>query len=287
MIDQFPPTTKLLQVPLLPEVACWAESIKLSDIINPSHQSRKFVRNLSSEVSNRLRNWIEPFLDCKDFPFVLPTQGVSHAIESWLLYEKREIYMLAGDYGWPLMLTGQIKQVNHFDEIPRGAVLYISNPSAINGNFLASWKDLSLLPCGIVLDCTYLGTTKRQSIPLHDNVERVFLSFSKSFGLQYLRMGWSISKKLLPGEEALNEVSYHSLLNLVLTDEITKKFESDFCHQKLREQQIRICKKWNLTPADVVLLGLSDDPSLRDFRRNPNSPARISLSEYFELDEKT
>ncbi len=278
---QFPPQSKLLHGPLLPDVATWLKDYPLSYFINSKTQSRDFVRKQLAEVDPKIRQWLKPTLDLTSFSFALPTHGVSQAIESWLINEQRPIFMLEGDYKWPQLLNSKVKTVEDIHDIPDGAVFYVSNPSAIDGQWLKNWENLGHGPFKIILDCAYVGTALPRPLRLHDNVEKVFFSFSKGFGLQFLRLGWSFSKSLEAGEAALLEVSYLSLLNILLTEKLINEFPLNFCHDSLKAKQLEICRHYKLKPADVVLIGQSEDTELLAFQRAPHYPARIPLTPYF------
>ncbi len=277
----FPPKSKLLHGPLLPEVAKWLEAYPLSFFVNSDTHSREFVRTQLKEVEPKIRNWLKPFLDVTPFSFALPTHGVSQAIESWLVGERRPIFMLEGDYQWPQLLSSKVSTIANIQDIPEGAVFYVSNPSAIDGQWLKIWENLADQPFKIILDCAYLGTATPKTLKIHDNVEKVFFSFSKGFGLQFLRLGWSFSKSLDPGEAALLDVSYLSLLNIMLSESLIERFPLTFCYDSLKEKQDKICQLYKLHPADVVLIGQSKEPELLGFQRSPSHLARIPLTPYF------
>ena len=111
------------------------------------------------------------------------------AIHHWLLTEDRKYQYISGDYEYP----NSIKQgtaIDHAYFIDPNKVLYISNPSAHNGNF----KNIEV-SCPVILDCTYLSSTNIQKINIPENTEQVMFSFSKGFGMIGNRLGLVYTKK--------------------------------------------------------------------------------------------
>ena len=80
------------------------------------------------------RNWVHEITDLSDFPYCYVTNGTTDAIHHWLLTEDREYQYISGDYEYPNSIK-QGTEIDHAYFLDPNKVLYISNPSAHDGNF--------------------------------------------------------------------------------------------------------------------------------------------------------
>ena len=146
------------------------------------------------------RNWVHDIIDLSDFPYCYVTNGTTDAIHLWLLTEDREIHTTCdGEYEYP----GLIRKTTRLDrgykdsDISADRLMYISNPSAADGNFFnfePKNDDGSIIECPVILDCTYISSTNIQTINVPPKTEQVFFSFSKGFGLIGQRLGLVYTK---------------------------------------------------------------------------------------------
>jgi hypothetical protein len=228
----------------------------LTDLDNVQKQ------DILRETRETILKFLSPVIDLTDFRFMYPTNGITEGLYS-LLLENQSIKMLEGDYEW-------IK-LNSKDKVSYqvGDILYVSNPSSIDGNFIpdTEWGDILSNNDNIALDAAYLGSTSTKKISINDNVKCIYVGLSKMFGLQDLRIGYVFLRKPNVALGALLRNSYFNNNSLRLTIELMENFPLDFLHRKYREKQIEICELNNLEPSDVVYLATTLDEKFNFYRR--------------------
>ena len=209
--------------------------------------------------------WLSPIIDLSNY-YVYPTNGITEGLNWWYFQEPRSIYLDQGDYQWINNKSGC-----------NPLIKYKSVPSSIDGNFCSVPINIP-----VALDLAYVGSTKIQKINIHDNVEYVFYSLSKSFGVSNLRTGWMFTKKPEEKLEMLTyQAKYYNYFAHNVAEHIISNFDLDFVHNKLKNQQYNICKELNLNTSDSVWLATSESDEYTKFRRI-NNTARICLSGVYE-----
>ena len=239
------------------------------DFCNNFFQNR-FLTNLDSvqkqcvlkETRDTILKFLSPMIDLTDFRFMYPINGITEGLYS-LLVENQKIKMIEGDYEW-IKLNSK-DRVSYHD----GDILYISNPSSIDGNFISDgvWEDILSNNNNIALDAAYLGSTSIKNIPINDNVKYVYVGLSKMFGLQDLRIGYVFLRTPNIALGALLRNNYFNNNSLRLTIELMEHFPLDFLDKKHREKQTEICKLNNIEPSDVVYLATTLDENYNFYRR--------------------
>ena len=222
----------------------------------------KISANAVKEYSTDIVDWLRPVIDLKGFS-IYPMNGITEALNWWTMVEGRRIKKLEGDYQWLKERRPQSEDV----------IWYQSIPSSIDGNFRQPLKENAL-----ALDLAYLGSTSIQQIPLSDNIEYVFYSLSKGFGLRNYRIGWMFTRK--PDAELDNLIygaKYYNYFATKLGEKIIQKFPIDYVFNKIRPLQEQICQRLDLRASDSVWLAHSRDEKFSKFRRS-GDVARICLS---------
>lgn len=249
-----------------------------SRIINQSHAIRGFpIREVKSVVDNfemnahdeviqfksKITEYLKPYCDLSQFEYLYPINGVTEGLNYWMWEEKRDIQFREGDYVW---VEGK--------EI--GDVHYWTSPASFDGNFCEIPTDKP-----VVLDLAYLLSTDIVPFDIPDNVEKVFFSFSKCFGLRNYRIGYYWSKtpdrRLDPLIKSGKYYNYHSMQ---LGEKLIEKIPIDLVYKTLAPIQIELCKEIKLLPSDVVWLATSDDPIYDKFRRNYTN--RLCIAKFIE-----
>ena len=221
--------------------------------INPDIDS---VIHYSSDIIS----WLKPVIDLSNF-CVYPTNGVTEGLNWWMAHETRAIIMNEGDYQWVKPRDGN------------GVIHYISVPSAIDGNYKEIPNNVP-----VALDLAYLGSTIPKKIHLPDNVEFVFYSLSKPFGVRNVRTGWLFTRKQDFRLEALtHNAKYYNYYANQVAEKIINNFDIDFVHKMYYNKQKNICDKINAIPSDSVWLATSTDTKYEKFRRTKNI-ARLCLA---------
>lgn len=234
--------------------------------------------HLQKEV---FQKWISDFVDLTDFPHFYATNGITDAIHHWLLFENRPIQRLRGDYVWPNIIKPEIDVKKSVSEIDKNKVLYISNPASEDGFFRKDWNEIISSRAPIVLDCAYLGSVRKHRIPLAKNVESLFFSFSKGFGLSRLRVGWLFSRKPIPSLETLHDVAYFPMMVPIVTNIICSRFQPDTVYQHMLPLQNQLCSHLDIDSSDSYLIGTCSGLRKPDLVREDGDIARVPLAGFY------
>ncbi len=241
---------------VLPEVK------KVIDTIEPDFDSvEKYKTNIVE--------WLKPVVDLKDF-HVYPMNGITEGLNWWYYQDKRSVYMDEGDYQW-IQSRG-----NMYDE----CIKYVSVPSAINGNFKSIPENTPT-----AVDLAYIGSTKIKKINLPKNVEYVFYSFSKPFGIRNIRTGWIFTKQKDSKLDALiHSAKYYNYFANSVSEAIINNFDVDFIYNSLYNKQKTICEELDIVPSDSVWLATSTREEYQKFRRSGDI-ARLCLAGIYNEQE--
>ena len=79
-----------------------------------------------------ITEWLKPVIDLSDFKYLYPANGVTEGINYWYMQENRKIIRHKDDYVW-------------LPESETGEVMYLSNPSSIDGNIKDIPKDIPVI----------------------------------------------------------------------------------------------------------------------------------------------
>jgi hypothetical protein len=233
-------------------------------LVHPSVQS--CISNITPDLDSvidyktNIVNWLKPIIDLSEF-YVYPTNGITEGLNWWLANETRSIHIAQGDYQWVHATKG------------KGDILYMSSPSSINGN----WKDIpNHMP--VALDLAYVGSTAIRKLDIPKNVEYVFYSLSKPFGVRNVRTGWLFTRKPQAKLEALiYNAKYYNYYAWQVAEKIINNYDIDFVYNTYQKQQKNVCDKLNITASDSVWIATSENPIYSKFRRD-DKVARLCLA---------
>lgn len=216
---------------------------------------------MTTPFQTNIVEWLRPVADLSDF-YVYPTAGITGGLDYWLSQETRSIVVDRGDYEWVNERSGN------------GRIKYMSSPSSIDGN----WRTIpTSLP--VALDLAYVGTTPPHQLEIPDNVEYVFYSLSKPFGLSGFRTGWLFTRKRDPRlHRMIYRADYYNTIAQRLAEEIIARYDVNHIYDRMATRQNSVCKQFNLSPSDCVWLATSTDPQYDEFRRADR--ARLCLTEF-------
>lgn len=257
------------------------------------------------------KKWSSPVLevDWNDFKHSYPCAGASEAIREQIAHlrsiGKETMYIFGGEYeGYEAIATplgfnvikidrDDYKKIDYIDN----SVFFVSNPSSIDGNV---WKDFDKFikhmddefsSVDLYIDVTYIG-----AIPFdfkinakYKNVQGIFFSLSKSFGVYYHRIGGCFLKEanpLLYGnmwfKNVLSMKYGEDLMNQLPIVDLAKKYEH---YQNKAISKIE--KKYGLSyisKSDVFLLVNLD---LKKFAEEINDQDVVDyISDTFKRDSK-
>lgn len=228
--------------------------------------------NALNKLKQSLINYFEPTIDLLSFRYFYITSGITDGL-NYIYNQSNSSYSMAdGEYEY-LKYLGDHKNIEK--------IHYVSNPSAIDGNFVSNWDYILNSNNKIILDCAYLGTTNINRISINKNVDTVLLGLSKTFGLYENRIGFiftNTKNHLLHG--IVYDNCYFNLQACLLSIELLNKFPLGYMHNKYYEQQIEICNRYSLIPSDICFIGTTNVKEYTFFKRgNVN---RLCLTEKFK-----
>lgn len=216
--------------------------------------------------STSVIDWLKPIIDLSEF-YVYPMNGITEGLNWWYANENRGVTVLPGDYQWLSSKEGI------------GNIVYVTCPSAVTGNFIEVPKEQP-----VALDLAYIGSTKIQKIEMTNNIEYVFYSLSKSFGIRNIRTGWYFTRRK---DSRLDDLcygaKYYNYYARDISEKIFKNFSLEYIHNILQEQQKNICKKLNVNPSDSVWLANTTNLEYKKFHRTANIN-RLCLSGVYDYE---
>ena len=231
---------------------------EVSDIVNTVVPDLEAMEPYKTKI----KDWLSPVINLKEFN-VYPTNGITEGLNYWMAFEKRRIYMNEGDYIW-------------LPNNREGEIFYMSSPSSIDGNYKKVPTDIP-----VALDLAYIGSAKPQKIEIGPNVELVFFSLSKCFGLKNIRTGWLFSRKSIYRLEALTlKYRYYNYYAHQVAEKIIDNFKIDYIYIQLKNNQIEVCKEMNLEPSDVIWIATTNNSKWNDYKRANKNRICISKELY-------
>jgi hypothetical protein len=216
-----------------------------------------------------ITEWLKPIINLSEF-HVYPTNGITEGLNWWSMSSEYNIWREEGDYQWVDLIQNRKSP----------DICYQSIPSSIDGNFKNIRTDAV-----VALDLAYIGSTTVRKIEIPNNVEYVFYSLSKSFGVSNIRTGWYFTRKPDKKLESLvYNAKYYNYFAHACAESIINNFDIDYVYNMLYYKQKQICNELNFMPSDSVWLATTTDLEYIKFRRKGNI-ARICLSGVYN--EKT
>jgi len=220
--------------------------------------------------ADNITKWLEPYCDLSSFEHRYPLNGITEGLNYWMWHEKRNIELRDGEYVW---VQGK----------PKGDVIYWSYPFAGDGNFydIPTHKP-------VILDLAYCVSTNIKNFKIPDNVEMVFFSLSKCFGLRNYRIGYAWSReKMHYFDPLITSAKYYNYHSMSLGDLLISLININEVYNTLLPYQKEICEQMNLNASDTVWLATSDDPIYNKKKRGNTN--RLCLTDLMEelYNEKT
>ena len=210
--------------------------------------------------------WLQPVVDLSEF-YVYPTNGITEGLNWWMAHEHRSITIDQGDYQWVIPTN-----------IGKECIHYQSVPSAVDGNFSSIRTDVP-----VALDLAYIGSTIIKQIQIPQNVEFVFYSLSKSFGVRNIRTGWIFTRNEdMRLRSLIYDAKYYNYFAHDVAESILRNFAIDYIYHRLRGEQERVCDFIGAIPSDSVWLATTLSDDYAKFRRRENI-ARLSLNGLYKL----
>ena len=270
------PVDKDIKRMLMSSLGSYVESTNQSEVEISSRRSKRWLT-----CKDQVQSYLKPLIDLSEFEFAYPTNGIHESID-WLMAKVDRYQVFEGEYRYPSLLKKPINIARTVGDLIPYVPLYMSNPFSATGNFDIRYDEAGRrLQCPIYLDLEFCGTTGEHTIKMYENVEQVFWSCSKPYGLNLLRAGIRFSRK----EELLQrEIQGAGYFNHAIIDvfrQVTLNSSVFAKKEKYANLQDQICEKFNLTPSDSYLVGTTNDEQWDRFKRETGIN-RVCLTPVYE-----
>jgi histidinol-phosphate/aromatic aminotransferase/cobyric acid decarboxylase-like protein len=266
-------------------------------------QNELDLDELHTPVIERIRTvQTEHMPGLESFANTYPTHGSSQSMFTLLAEWKAKgklssIAVLDGEYegyeAYANTLNIPVTRHESFEgvEPQEDQVWFISNPSAVDGNWIDkdAWKRFTEAGHSIVFDAAYVGLTPDGTVDVSSpNIKAVLTSPSKIFGVfRYRNTGVTYTRE--PVDSMYGTKWFKDIPALLDTLKLYETFgHKELVHQ-YRPRQERICQALSelvgatIVPSDVLLLGSTTKPLgdayQRFARRNVH---RFGLTKLFE-----
>ncbi len=205
------------------------------------------------------------------FPNRYPTAGSEEGIREYMTELAhggvKEILMLRGDYeGYRDVAHSRGMSVMEVEGDTDPASIapghwFLSNPSARDGNLLPEAVIERICSAGhqVFYDLSYLGSTgPAQYVVDHPNVAAVALSFSKTYGLFYSRIGFLLTRSAVAS--LYGNRWFKNIFSLMIADAVVTQLDITALATKYKGIQANVLAGINadfglgLVPSDAFLL---------------------------------
>jgi histidinol-phosphate/aromatic aminotransferase/cobyric acid decarboxylase-like protein len=237
----------------------------------------------SKSITGELDTFDQPIIDkvvkfygpqvpaLADFKFRYPTSGSEEGIREIMSDMQckgvKKIRVFKGEYeGYSAVAATRNIET---EEVPfdvdvsklTPAHWFISNPTARNGTIIPNSRIKEICDAGnqVFYDMAYLGSTRQNVFDIdHENIFATVVSFSKSYGVFYDRIGFAFSKKEVPCLYA--NKWFKNLFSLMIAEKIVDTITPNYLYDKYRPLQEEIVRQINkdtglpLKVADALLL---------------------------------
>lgn len=271
-----------VQSPLWPEVGALLGKLSPAESYFPRGSGQATIE--LDELIAKHRQWVSRAVDLSRFPHAYLTAGATEGINQWRLTDPRPWQFLTGDYQWPQMVSGNGSETS-VHGLEAGRVLYVTNPSARDGNFLTSGEaeQIEKTGCPVILDCAYLGATQLRKIHIFENTEQILFSFSKGWGLVGQRVGLLYSRRPHPALKHMRKVECWNYQTTSLVEALLDRFAIDSMHEKAYSTQLELCSRFDVVPSDTYFLATSNNPYFKKQMRIEGT-ARLCLTPFWPVD---
>jgi hypothetical protein len=299
----------------------WPETHKIFSNLNTKDIQEQFTQTWTKKQDELHKPYLDLWVKAHAknlniegmFNFSYPTNGSSESIFQQLSHlhsQGKRLVVFYEEYEGYIMFANNIHMPVHFisrnnpdfSSLNKNTdVFFLSQPSSIDGNmwdgFHGFMKQLDKLGISAYIDLAYLGVFPHETIDLtpYKNIDGVFFSLSKIFGVYYHRIGGCFLKNENPllwpmlWFKNLNSIHYGTLmLEQYIEGKYTqqildnKKYQADIC------MELSALLQCNVKPSDVPMIAQVEYdnnkyPWMSFYKRNDNpSHIRICISPLLE-----
>jgi hypothetical protein len=263
-----------------------------SNLINEIFHLKKPI-DVQEEFLSYYKTWIESsklnkFSGLDNFNQYV-SLGVTQGIDDFISYcykSNRQLKIFKGEY--PYVRSTYGANIKYIDESPLqdGDAVILSTPFSATGDLHSDWlKTINIcnqLSIPIFVDCAFFGTCENINVTFDEPcIDTVAFSLTKGLNCGNFRSGIVFTKRKNSDSTLDIQTEWHHgiHLNTAIGLHLMKNFSPDTLSIAYKQQQLEICRKYNLIPSKCVHLALGDD-NWKDFTRDGVSN-RVGLREFF------
>lgn len=199
-------------------------------------------------------NWVNTgnltFTGFDQFPYVYITNGISEFIQE--VIPEHGIRPISQDQEYPgYMYKAQICLKNNI-KLPN-KIPVISLPFYATADIHE--KTCEILEQDSIIDLAWASNYKERKEFDLSKAKYLAFSFSKTFGIQYHRIGICFSKEPIWSLEVYHKNNYVNLVAVDLVQELMKNFSSNYLYDKYNAEFENICEKNDLEPTNSLWFG--------------------------------
>lgn len=224
--------------------------------------------DLAKHFAEKWRAWVAPSVDLSAFPFAYVGSGSSELIRELAYRAVRtspqfSVQARPGEYeGWRYYVESAGGTVRSAYNADHREIMYVSNPSAVNGNWMdETHLDMFCKTRDVILDMAYINTAANRQVDV-SLCKAVIFSASKSLGMFYHRVGIVFTKEPMPSLEG-NNLWFHNPLSLMLVGAVIDQYPLGWLHQQMEHHQREAVHYYRanghpgMIPSDSFLTGYS------------------------------
>jgi len=255
-----------------------------------------YQKNLLKKYLKLYFSWIQKsklnkIIGIKKFNKLSYTYGTSQAFdEFYSKYKLLRFRCFKGEFKYHEIIWKENKYKWEYiedDKIKKNDAVIISVPFSDFGSEHPKTKDVisqcEKLNVPVLIDFAYYSISRNINFNVNKKCIKVLtFSLSKSFyGAERIRIGIRLKKKKdYDSPDLFNEMGMVSKIAIGAGIRLLKKFKTDYCQNKYRKKQIKICKLLNLIPSDCVIFGIAKKDDKKYYSYNRGSVwRRVCISE--------
>lgn len=234
---------------------------------------------LAAQFAEEWAAWVAPSVDLSAFPYAYLGSGSSELIRA---LAEQAVHSHAfkttrtrpGEYeGWRYYVQAAGGQTVNAYAPEQNHTLYVSNPSAIDGNWMDE-RHLEMFYANqhdVILDMAYINTVENRKVDVSP-CKAVVFSASKSLGMFYHRVGIVFTKEPMPSLEG-NNLWFHNPFSISLVRAVMKKYPLGWLHDQMRGIQREAVDYYQkngfpgIIPSDTFLTAYSKFGGDPEYRR--------------------
>jgi hypothetical protein len=251
---------------------------------------KKYREWIMASKLNRVRG-----LDA--FSVTAYSQGTTESFDKFYLkHHARRFRCFRGEYMYHrLAWDANNMPWSYLDDTPnkfklqKGDAVVVSWPFADTGNVHHLFNQEFLDECHkkdipVLIDCAFFGICGHIKFDFdHPAITDICFSLSKSFPLNYLRIGIRFTR--VDDNDSLlvyNKTQYVNRLGAALGIKFMQSWDADSNYLQWRTLQEKWCKELNLEPSDSVIFGIDTKHQYDQYNRGMHDSNRLCFSKFYE-----